>query len=923
MRCFLRFPRLLIWALLGLFVALSLGVFPIAPLALSQIPIGQVKFSAGHAYYHNGQLSEAIKAFQEAAGIFRTQGTEKKNELAITLTNLGRVQLEFGQPQLALDTWKETLAISRKLGNKTGIIRSQIYQAQALQQLGFYPRACEILTQTIGLSSGICQNQGNSQKLLEKKLGMMRNIINTNPTDITIIGWRILGDNLRANGNLEDSELILSRLENLLPSSLNKTTTQLSLGNTLRALGTRDLERQALPRYDYIPWRCQREKSDNQQISSKALNYYAQAQQKYQQAVRIPQISTAIKAKINLASLLLVKEKYSLETRNLSNLLAEIDNDLSRLPISQIKIYLQIQHAKNNICLAYLKNEIPDWILLENKLKIADNQAKEINNTISQSYVLGNWGGLYESYIWWVKQAKNNRKNIAQLCSNYQQCWKKAEELTEKALELRQSHQNPQIAYQWQWQLGRLFEAQGQTEKAIATYQEAAKSLELVRNNLITVKTDVQFSFRDNVEPLYRKLVRLLLSSQSSLNNPQKIQQALYYTESLQLAELETFMRCDPKALSPISINRLPKQESSLDAFQQQINAVVQQDTNAAIIYPIVLQDRLEIILLLEGKVFLHQSKYVTASQVNTTIKSLRSILKNPAEIQQVKSLNYQLYQWLIKPIEKELKQRSQLKTLVFVLDSALQNIPISSLYDGEQYLIQKYAVAVTSSLQILDPSPLQRGQINALVAGATNAPSFAQESLNSLLYVTREIDAISQHISRKTKLLEQDFLQSKVEEQIKSVPFFILHFATHGKFSSNPEDTYILDWNKRVKVKDLDQIFSLTQSNESQPIELLILSACETAQGDRRAALGLAGVALRAGVRSTIASLWQVNDASTAELMIQFYKYLQNPQITKAEALQRAQLALLTNNSDIDYSETDYNRPYYWGSFVLMGNWL
>ena len=375
-----------------------------------------------------------------------------------------------------------------------------------------------------------------------------------------------------------------------MPSSLNKTTTQLSLGNTLRALGTRDLERQALPRYDYIPWRCQREKSDNQQISSKALNYYAQAQQKYQQAVRIPQISTAIKAKINLASLLLIKEKNSLETHSLSNLLVEIDDDLSRLPISQIKIYLQIQHAQNNICLAYLKNEIPDWMTLENNFKIAYNYAEELNDTNAQSYVLGNWGGLYESYIWWVKQAQNNQRNIAQLCNNYQRCWKKAEELTEKALELRQSHQNPQIAYQWQWQLGRLLEAQRKTEKAIATYQEAAKSLELVRNNLLTVNTDVQFSFRDNVEPLYRKLVSLLLSSQASLNNPKKIQQALYYIESLQLAELETFLRCDPKAFSPISINRLPKQESALDAFEQRINSVVHQDANAAIIYPIVLQ---------------------------------------------------------------------------------------------------------------------------------------------------------------------------------------------------------------------------------------------------------------------------------------------------------------------------------------------
>ena len=433
----------------------------------------------------------------------------------------------------------------------------------------------------------------------------------------------------------------------------------------------------------------------------------------------------------------------------------------------------------------------------------------------------------------------------------------------------------------------------------------------------------MQFSFRDNVEPLYRGLVKLLLSPQTSLNKQQKIQQALYYTELLQLAELENFLRCDPQSFSQIPSNRLEEKSNFLDTFQQQIKAVAKQDAKAAIVYPIVLQDRLKIILLVDNKLLIYQSKYVTAARVNETIKSLRQFLKNPVMNKEVKKLNYELYQWLIKPIETELKQRSQLKTLVFVLDSALQNLPMSSLYDGEQYLIQKYAIVLAPSLQILDPHSSKREQISALVAGATNAPSFAQENLNPLDYVKTEIDEISQQVSRRTKLLEQDFVQSNLQEQINSVPFFIVHLATHGKFSSNPEETYILDWNQRVKVEDLDKLLRSSQPTKSQPIELLILSACETAKGDRRAALGLAGVALRAGVRSTIASLWQVDDVSTAQLMIHFYQYLQNPQITKAEALQRAQLALLTNNSDIDYSDTDYNRSYYWAPFILVGNWL
>ena len=427
---------MLIWTLVGLFIALSSGLFALNPLASSQIPIGQDKFREAHTYYHNGQLSDAITAFQEAADIFRTQGTQESNNLAITLTNLGRVQLEFGQPQQALDTWKEALTISRQVGNQTGIIRSQIYQAQALQQLGFHLRACETLTQTLGISSEVCQDQKISQELLEKQLKIIRKVIDKNPADIIIIGWRILGDNLRAIGKLEDSKFILSSLENLLPSSLTKTTTQLSLGNTLRALGTRELERQASPRYDYIPWSCQWEKANNQEIPEKARKYYAQAQKNYQKAASSSQISTALKAKINLASLLLSEVKSPSETQKLANLLAEINHNLSGLPTSRIKVYLQIQLAKHHACLANLKKETPDWGFLEKNLKIADNRAQKLNDRTSQSYVLGNWGGLYEYYAWWLKQVKGDRQNPTQY-------WKKAQDLTAKALELRQPQQDP------------------------------------------------------------------------------------------------------------------------------------------------------------------------------------------------------------------------------------------------------------------------------------------------------------------------------------------------------------------------------------------------------------------------------------------------------------------------------------------------
>jgi CHAT domain-containing protein len=105
------------------------------------------------------------------------------------------------------------------------------------------------------------------------------------------------------------------------------------------------------------------------------------------------------------------------------------------------------------------------------------------------------------------------------------------------------------------------------------------------------------------------------------------------------------------------------------------------------------------------------------------------------------------------------------------------------------------------------------------------------------------------------------------------------------------------------------------TRRQQNDPIELMVLSACQTAEGDDRAALGLAGMAIRSGARSTLATLWAVNDESTAALMTQFYQELSNADLSKAEALRLAQIKILQN--------PEFSHPYYWSPFVLIGNWL
>ncbi|HEY9652893.1 MAG TPA: CHAT domain-containing protein, partial [Coleofasciculaceae cyanobacterium] len=267
------------------------------------------------------------------------------------------------------------------------------------------------------------------------------------------------------------------------------------------------------------------------------------------------------------------------------------------------------------------------------------------------------------------------------------------------------------------------------------------------------------------------------------------------------------------------------------------------------------------------------------------------------------------LYDWLIRPVESELVA-SEIKTLVFALDGSLKNIPMVALHDGQQYLLEKYSIALTPSLQLLEPRPLAREQIKVLVGGLSEA----RQGFPSLPGVEFEVQQLQSEIPTQV-LFNQQFTSTALQNQVKAAPFPIVHLATHGQFSSNAEETFILAWDKTINVKQLGGLLQTKEQIHRQPIELLVLSACQTAAGDKRAALGLAGVAVRSGARSTLATLWPVDDHSTSVFMIEFYQALTQPQVTKAQALRHAQLTL--------FKQPRFKHPFFWAPFVLVGNWL
>ncbi|MEM6755038.1 MAG: CHAT domain-containing protein, partial [Cyanobacteria bacterium P01_C01_bin.38] len=309
------------------------------------------------------------------------------------------------------------------------------------------------------------------------------------------------------------------------------------------------------------------------------------------------------------------------------------------------------------------------------------------------------------------------------------------------------------------------------------------------------------------------------------------------------------------------------------------------------------------------GKPLTSYKTNLPAENIEAIIKTLRFSL-NPAFSQQQRLKVYQqAYNWLIKPIETDLAANN-IQTLAFVLDGSLRNIPMAALYDGKQYLVEKYSLALSPGLQLMQARQLKGDTLNVIAAGLSEA----RQGFKALPGVKSEVKEISSQV-KSTLLVNEKFTDQNLAKSIKNTPFSVLHLATHGQFSSNSEDTFILTWDGKINVKQLSEFLRFRDVSDSEPVELMVLSACQTAKGDKRAILGLAGVAVRSGARSTLATLWAVKDESTSKFMVEFYKQFNKPGISKAEALRQTQITFLKDKS--------LQHPFFWAPFILVGNWI
>jgi CHAT domain-containing protein len=475
----------------------------------------------------------------------------------------------------------------------------------------------------------------------------------------------------------------------------------------------------------------------------------------------------------------------------------------------------------------------------------------------------------------------------------------KALNLTQLALQRVEALGRSDLRLPLQWQVGRILQQQGNLAEARLNYAQAVADLAILRKDLAAGSLDVQFSFRDQVEPIYREYVQLLLQGLEHLD-PEQHQQRLVTArntlEALQLAELQNFLR----EACPTDITR------PLDQI----------DPHAAVIYPIVLDGSIEVITAfpkalpnspnsLHDNLLQHHSFPLPRAKVTQVVKVLRASLNPEISADNGLLAAQRLYDWLLRPMEGQFK-KNEIKTLLFVSDSILRDIPMSLLHDGDRYLIENYNIALQPGLQLFNAQPVVHdAKSSAVFAGL----SLTNQGFAALPNVETELQSIAQLLPSQT-LLNQNFNQAKLQENLDNRHPSVVHLATHGQFSSNPEKTFLLTWNGRM---NLPQIRQLLQKTE-HPIDLLVLSACQTAKGDDRAILGLAGLAVRSGAASTIATLWNVNDRSTADLMINFYRAWQMPGTTRSSALRQAQLSIL--------QDPHHGHPYYWAGIVLVGQW-
>lgn len=791
--------------------------------------------------------------------------SKESTQKADALNQKGFQLLDAGNTEQALRAFGKAHTLYQELDNPTGIHGTLINQSLVYERIGQYHTACNKLVRLLSINNEICRKQTKTSSNEIKAVLKKPDGIDLNQK---IIALHNLGNILRILGQLKTSELALQQAlpHSSLLNSEDRHTITLGLANTYQSLYKRA--------YNQLSISID---SASQANSLNTAQEYAQAALASYQSVAESQSADQIRAQLNTLQILLhLKKRNSSplnsiyqQSQNLigSYLNSLIATDFSQFPANEsINLQLKLSHLLAEANLYKIPSSENNLSLAYETTRAALHQAEAFGDKRLVSQAYGIFGKLYLQ--------SDQLEDATQVFT--------------KALKLAQTIQDDHLAYQWSWQIAQIHQKRGERTQAIAAYSSTLQHLDKVRTLLISSNADLRFNFNESVEPVYHNYLQLLLSSP----NPD-LQLVLTTHQQLQVAELENYLKCGK--LTTAQTND-------------------QQASYASTIHIFELNGQIEVIAKTQDGIFRHQPD---SSVVQEELSRLLNFLHSDS-FKEISEAHFRrnaqaLYGQIIDPLKNHLPPTGD---LLFVLDSNFQNLPLSMLHDGQKYLIERYSVTNALNTQLQQVQPQNLDKLNVLFAGLSeDSPSFTKPdvpwNLEALPEVEDELAGVKEASNKTISLLNNDFTTNRLQSKLQgNTP--IVHLASHGQFSSDPEQTMILAFDAPIKANDFHDLISQKIELGQSSIELLILSACQTAKGDRKSALGIAGLSVQAGSRNTLASLWLAESDATSKLITTFYEGLDN-NLPKAKALQKAQIKLLGSE--------EYWHPYFWGNFILVGS--
>ena len=405
--------------------------------------------------------------------------------------------------------------------------------------------------------------------------------------------------------------------------------------------------------------------------------------------------------------------------------------------------------------------------------------------------------------------------------------------------------------------------------------------------------------FNLTIKPLFKEYIELLSlnnSQQNVKNEQEELKKMRNVIEAWISSEIQNYFK-----------------DECLMAFQKEMLTLDNGLHETAIIHPIILKNKLDILITLPDRI-VRESNTVTYEELTFLIKQFRNsveIDKMELKIAKLKDYNpdsaNQLYDIIIHPCLKHFKNYN-IQTLVIVPTDELRNIPFSALYDGSQFLVEQYAVVNISALLITDMKKQDQMPQDIFLGGITKELPMVKPEL----YTIRDI------MGNGKIMIDKDFSRNRIINEFKHNFYSIVVLSSHAQFDNLLENTFIQTYDDKLYMDDLERMirFGMLRKNRT---ELLVLDACQTSKGNDQSSLGFSGIALKSGAKSVIGSLWSVLDEFSYLFMVDFFKGMkskyENKMLTKAQIFQSIQKKYIHRSK--------YNHPAYWSAFIILGNWL